>query len=86
MTARLRSDDLTWQELDGEIVVLDLRSSKYFVINGSGARLWERLASRASPEDLAAELETSYALEPATAREHATDFLSNLRRRGLLEP
>jgi hypothetical protein len=85
MTLRLRADDLTWQELDGEIVILDLRSSKYYVINGSGTRLWERLASDASTEDLADELEATYALPPATAHEHASDFVSDLRRKGLLE-
>lgn len=85
MTLRLRADDLTWQELDGEIVVLDLRSSKYYVINGSGTRLWERLAANASTEDLALELETTYALPPATAREHVSDFVSDLERKGLLE-
>lgn len=85
MTLRLRKDNLTWQEIDGEIVVLDVRSSKYFVINGSGARLWERLAAEASTEDLADELATAYALAPATAHQHAAGFVSDLRRKGLLE-
>ena len=86
MTLRLRTDDLTWQELDGEIVVLDLRSSKYFVINGSGTHLWERLATDASTEDLANELATTYAVSSATAREHAAEFVRDLRHKGLLEP
>ena len=85
MTLRLRAEDLSWQELGSEIVVLDLRSSKYFVINGSGARLWERLAADASTDDLAEELEATYALPPATAREHASDFIDDLRRKGLLD-
>jgi hypothetical protein len=86
MTLQLRADDLTWQELDGEIVILDLKSSKYYVVNGAGARLWERLASNASTEDLAEELETAYALAPATARQHASEFIGDLRSKGLLEP
>jgi hypothetical protein len=86
MTLQLRKDDLAWQELDGEIVVLDLRSSKYFVINGSGTRLWERLAADASTDDLADELATAYDLPLATAREQAADFVSDLRHKGLMEP
>ena len=86
MTLQSRKDDLAWQELDGEIVVLDLRSSTYFVINGSGTRLWERLAAEASTDDLADELATAYDLPAATAREHAADFVSDLRHKGLLEP
>jgi hypothetical protein len=86
MTLQLRKDDLAWQELDGEIVVLDLRSSTYFVINGSGTQLWERLAADASTDDLAEELASAYDLPPAAAREHTADFVSELRHKGLLEP
>lgn len=36
---RLRTEGITWQQLDGELVVLDLRSSMYPTTNGSGAFL-----------------------------------------------
>jgi hypothetical protein len=85
MGARLRTKDLTWQELDGEVVVLDLRSSTYFVVNGSGARLWDLLADEATLEELAGELRAAYALPADVATAHVEDFLRSLERSGLLD-
>jgi hypothetical protein len=85
MGARLRTEDLTWQELDGEVVVLDLRSSTYFLVNGSGARLWELLADDATLTELAAELRAVYALSDDVAAAHADEFVRSLERTGLLD-
>ena len=89
MGARLRTEDLTWQDLEGEVVVLDLRSSTYFLVNGSGARLWELLADAAadtSVPELAAELRAVYALPDDVAIAHVEEFLQSLERSGLLVP
>lgn len=86
MTVRLRREDLTWQELDDETVVLDLRSSKYFVINKTGTQLWRLIANEASAEELTAELVAVHGLSPAVARAHSDEFLEGLRSSGLLEP
>lgn len=85
MTMRLRSTELTWQALDDEVVVLDLRTSNYFVINGSGAVLWERLAEQASAEELADELRAAYEVPSEVARADVAAFVEDLRGRGLLE-
>ena len=85
MGARLRTTDLTWQELDGELVVLDLRSSTYFVVNSTGARLWELLADGAATADLAAELRDRYTLPEDVATAHAEQFVASLERSGLLD-
>lgn len=85
MTVQLRREDLTWQELDDETIVLDLRSSKYFVINRTGTQLWRLLAREATADDLTAELVAVYGLSSAVARAQADEFIDGLRRSGLLE-
>lgn len=82
---KLRSDDLVWQKVDSEIVVLDLRTSIYFRVNGSGATLWELLVTDVTRPQLEAVLVDTYGL---TAEQAATDvgvFLDDARGRGFLE-
>src|SRR3954447_20626050 len=38
---RVREHDLTWREVDDEVVVLDLDGQRYLSINASGVDLWK---------------------------------------------
>lgn len=82
---RLRADELVWQVVDSEIVVLDLRKSVYFRINGSGATLWEQLAGGTTRSDLEAALVDTYGIPPEEASADVDSFLEDTRQRGFLE-
>src|SRR2546423_14492858 len=65
------ADHLLSQEIDGEMVLLDLRSGMYLGLNGVGTFVWKLISSRGSPvgvgeiaEAVAAEVDVA----PATAR------------------
>ena len=47
---RLRENGVTWQEIDGELVILDLASSTYLTTNGSGAFVAKLLQADRSAE------------------------------------
>jgi hypothetical protein len=81
---RLRSEDLHWREVDGEVIVLDVTSATYFATGRSGALLWRALVDGARPDELAGVLAAEFDLDPATAREDADRFVAELRARGLL--
>lgn len=82
---RIRSDDLTWQEVDEEIVVLDLASSTYLALNGSGALLWKRLVTGASSAELADLLVTEFDIPVRVARDDVDGFISRCAGLGLVE-
>jgi hypothetical protein len=82
---RLRLDDLTWQELDGEIVVLDLRGSAYFQLNGSGTHLWRRLVDGCERHDLECSLVEHYDVDEEQAATDVEAFLADLRAHRLLD-
>lgn len=82
---RLRGEDLTWQEIDGELVILDLARSSYLTTNGTGAFLAKLLVSEHSAEDLAVALAAEYDLEPSEARDDVDAFVAELARLELLE-
>ena len=83
---RLRGEDLTWQEIDGELVILDLARSSYLTTNGTGAFLAKLLVTERTPEELADALAAEYQITSAEAREDVDAFVAELARLELLEP
>jgi Coenzyme PQQ synthesis protein D (PqqD) len=82
---RLRSRDLTWLEVEGEIVALDLKESVYIAVNSSGAVLWPELSGGATRDQLVKRLRDEFGLERAAALHDVDSFLKALREQNLLE-
>jgi hypothetical protein len=83
---RVRSGDLTWREIDGEVVVLDLRSSTYLSVNHSGSVIWRRLQQPASRQDLVEAVVEEYEVDSDQAGRDVDAFLEVLEAHGLLAP
>ena len=81
---KLRTEDVTWQEIDGELVILDLARSTYLTTNGTGAFLAKRLVTETSEDDLAAALVAEYALDKDVALTDVREFLETLTELELL--
>jgi Coenzyme PQQ synthesis protein D (PqqD) len=82
---RLR-DDLSWNEIDDQIVLLDISGSSYFSVGGAGVRLWPLLVAGTSFEALTELLVSSFALEQEQAERDVREFLGALADEGLLAP
>lgn len=82
---RLRSNELTWREVDGEIIALDLASSLYFTANRTGTLLWSSLVQGARLGDLTALLTEQFELAEADARRDVSSFIALLDSHSLLE-
>ena len=80
---RLRPD-VEWQEVDGEVIVLDLAASAYLSVNGTGARLWPLVVDGATNAQLVDELTSHFPVEPAQARADVAQFVSSLRSLAVL--
>ena len=82
---RLRHDGLTWRELDGEAVILNLTTSTYLSTNGVGVFLLRLLQEDRSADALVAALLTEYEIDADTATRDAEAFVASLDAQGLLE-
>ncbi len=80
-----RHEEVIWRQVDGRVVGLDLRSSRYFSLNGSAAVLWEALADDVAAEELAEMLVANYGIERRAADADVESFLAELSGNGLLE-
>ena len=78
-------DEVLVQEMDGEIALLDLRSSNYFGLNETGAAIWNAVTRSASIQGAFDELLTEYDVEPTHLREELERLLEKLLTRGLLQ-
>ena len=83
---RLRTDDLDWRELEGEIVALDLREAEYFAVNRTGTLLWRAIAGGASRPELVALLVDEFGLTETAAAEDVERFVTDLEHRRLVVP
>lgn len=81
---RLRDDALSWREVDGELVAVDVRTSTYLAANKTGLLLWRALADGASRAQLASLLVDRFGVEDTRAAADVDRFLDSLRARGLL--
>jgi Coenzyme PQQ synthesis protein D (PqqD) len=82
---RLRAKGLTWQEFDGELVVLDLEASTYLTTNGSGALLMKLLAQDRTRAELVNAVVEQYDVTPEQAGSDVDAFIAALSTKGLLE-
>ena len=82
---RLRTSDLSWREIDGEVVAIDVATSAYLSSNPAGALLWQMLSDGATRAELATRLVDEYGIELERAETDVDAFLAELARRGLLE-
>lgn len=81
---RLRTDGIAWQELDGELVVLDLESSTYLAANRAGTLLAGLLREERTMDELRDALVAEYDLPEDVADSDAHGYVDELRALGLL--
>lgn len=81
---QVRLSNLSWREVDGEVIALDLDSSTYFSANRTGSLLWHAMVDGATISELVVLLQESFDIEEQTARTDVTAFLQLLHQNGLL--
>jgi hypothetical protein len=82
---KIRTERIAWQEIDGELVLLDVVSSSYLTTNVSGTFLAELLREDRSRGELVAALAEKYEIDDATAGADTDAFLGSLEELELLE-
>ncbi len=80
----LRDADLDWREVEGELVVLDLRESRYLSINRTGRVLWGALVEGATRDQLIDRLVDGFDVDRDQAAADVDAFADHLESRGLL--
>jgi hypothetical protein len=72
------------RQLDGESVLLNLETEKYFGLDSTGTRMWELVTSSPSIETAYGMLTREFEVEPEILRTHFAELLGQLVENGLL--
>jgi hypothetical protein len=83
LTYRARADVL-WREVDGEAVLLDPKSGRYFGLEGAGSVLWRQLQSPSTFDDLRRAVREEFEA-PAALAADLEGFLRSLCDAGLCD-
>lgn len=84
-TARFEvAPDVSWRDAPGELLLFDMRTERYCVLNEEAAELWRSLAGGAALDEIANELARRYDADPATILADLEEATDDLLRRGLV--
>jgi hypothetical protein len=78
--------DVVSEQLDGEAVVLNLRTGVYYALNPTGTRIWELLAAHGDPEAVVTSMLAEFEVSPQRLRDDVSVLIGALLERGLVEP
>ena len=78
------SPDALSRELDGEVLILDLKTSLYFGMTGTAARIWQLLEAGHPQDDIVGTLAREYNAPRDAIASDVESFLADLIARGLV--
>jgi len=78
-------DDVTFQKLDDETVVVHLGSGKIHHTNATGSRVWELLQEGRSVGEMIRTLQSEFEASPAEIERDLGVFLEMLERENVVE-
>lgn len=78
------ADNVAYEVLDGEAVLLDLDSSRYYSLNRSGARAWQVLADGAGADEASAAVVERFDVAADVASADVSELIDRLLAAGLL--
>ena len=77
------SPEVLFRELDGEAVMLDLGTEKYYGLDKVGTRMWQLLEEHDDTEKVIAVLLTEYDVTEERLRQDLAELVENLTEAGL---
>jgi hypothetical protein len=79
------ADDVIFQELEGEAVILNMRSEIYFGLDAMGTRIWELLKAHGRLRIVSERLLDEYEVGEEELRNHLCEFINKLHTKDLVE-
>ncbi|PYO44917.1 MAG: PqqD family protein [Gemmatimonadetes bacterium] len=77
-------DHVLAAHLQGEAVLLDLETKRYYRLNETAAHIWKGLEQSLAPDQITDILVAEFDVDPVTARAALDRALEDLRARGLV--
>ena len=77
--------DLSWQDVNGELVAIDINSGEYHIFNELGRLIWLGIVEGKGVEKISKQIIEQYDVNLEKADFEVKDFIGGLLQRGLLK-
>ena len=84
-TVLCTSSDVQGTTMDGETVLLDLRTGRYYTLNRLGSVIWEHCAGQSTIADIHTAICERFEVAPERALDDLVMVVNELLQEGLLE-
>jgi len=78
------SEDVTWRDVDEEMIVLHLPTGKYYTFNNTGHLVWQQLAEGKDTSEITSQIMDKYEVDRETASRDVTVFINGLKEHSLI--
>ena len=85
MSSYTLSEDVTWRDVDEEMIVLHLPTGKYYTFNNNTGHLaWQQLAEGKNTSEITVQIMAKYEIDEETANKDLTTFIKGLKEHNLI--
>jgi hypothetical protein len=79
------SDDIFWQDVVDDVVILSIEKAQYFGSESTGATIWRFLEAPTSIASICEKLMTQFEIDRGVCEAEVLDFIAQLRAAALIE-
>ncbi|MBU0479196.1 PqqD family protein [bacterium] len=80
----INESKVAWRDLDGETVILDLKTDTYFSLDKIGTKIWNKMIKKSEIKALVALITSSYEVTAKEAERDVEELISSLKKQGLI--
>ena len=73
-----------FQELEGQVVLVNIQNESYYSLNPVGAQMWKLLSEQGDVETVCQQLLKKYSVDESTLRQDLANLVNELAAEGLL--
>jgi hypothetical protein len=77
--------DVVFRDLEGEMVLLNLKTGVYFGLDATGTKIWHLIQAQRSLQEIRDALLEEYEVEQARCEDDLLKFIGQLQERDLIE-
>jgi hypothetical protein len=79
------SEDIFWQDVVDDVVILSIENAKYFGAETTGAMIWRLMEAPTSIASICEKLMTQFEIDRSVCELEVLDFIAQLRVAALIE-
>lgn len=76
---------IAWDEIDGELLIINVETGYYFSLDGVGSLIWRMLADGVDERHMVARVMSEYEVDESTARDDLHELVDALAAEELVD-